>query len=95
MAGRDAVRLSTLLAIIFWAFLATAEEFQIREEAGEVFLEPRQNYQFTGALAIYGSDGSSYSGSSNGGGQQSGSTAVPAQCPSDHPQSCSSIGESG
>ncbi|CAK3880223.1 Hypothetical predicted protein [Lecanosticta acicola] len=94
MARRDAVRLGAVFVLLLWTLLAplvAAQEYGIIEEEGEALLEPRQNYQFTGALAIYGSNGQSYSGTSNGGSSQAASSAVPAQCPADHPTSCSSI----
>lgn len=84
-------------ALLIWtllASLASAQEYIIRDAnpEGDVILEQRQTYQFTGALAIYGSDGSTYQTTQNGG-SGGGSTAVPAQCPADHPVSCSAIQE--
>lgn len=83
----------SLYIILAWALLASlaaAQAYDIIERDGDTVLEERQNYQFTGALAIYG-DGSSVSNTQNNGGSGTGSTAVQAQCPSDHPVSCTNI----
>ena len=86
----SALSLYTILAWSLLASRAAARAHDILERDGGTILEARQNYQFTGALAIYG-DGSSVSntqGSWEGG---KGSTAVQAQCPADHPVSCTNI----
>lgn len=95
----DAVRRSSVLslyALLVWALLSSLaaaqdgpEYFILERDDGETFLEERQNYQFTGALAIYGSGGGAVQ--TSGSTQENPSGAVPAQCPGDHPVSCTSI----
>lgn len=99
MGRRDAVQRSSvwsLYALLVWALLSSLaaaqdgpEYFILERDDGEVLLEERQNYQFTGALAIYGSNGAVQSSGSSSNENPSG--AVQAQCPADHPVSCTNI----
>lgn len=91
--------------LLLWTAAASTQDgntelVEIRELNGLTLLNKRQFQHFTGALAIYGSGGGGQesSGSSSGGGGSSSSgqgqtQAVPAQCPADHPVSCTAIQE--
>lgn len=101
MGRKDAVQRSSTLslyALLIWALLSSLaaaqnvpEYFILERDDGEILLEERQNYQFTGALAIYESGGAVQS--SGSGGTENPSGAVQAQCPADHPVSCTNIQE--